>query len=214
MHAGTRIVLALLLAPTPLGAQGFLEQFSYEGLRFAGIGFDLGMVASDRLTSEPTGSLWVDYGFIAPNVRVALRGSYFRGRFSQSELDRFETRLRELVTDPTGDFTIDVGDVTWTDIGGTLDLQYLFNPGDRVRPYLGLGLGVHLRDGDGPAIRETFVEDALDTITAGAIGSMGLEVALTRGLLLTADVRGELTSELRTMSARGGLLLLFPGGAR
>ncbi len=200
-------LLALAL-PTSLPAQGVLNQFSYEGLRLSGIGVEMGAVASNRLTTEPTPALRVDCGVLAPRVRLLLGGSYFKGQFKPDEIARFAQRLRAVVVDPTNDFTINVGTITWSELEADLDLQYLF-PNGPVRTYVGLGLGVHLRNGDGAAINGTFVEDALDTIAAGLHGSMGAEVRVAPPLALTADLRGVLTSELRAVTLRGGLMLRF-----
>ena len=205
----TRTVALLALLPAALPAQGFFEQFSYEGLRLAGLGVEMGGVVSDRLTAEPTLALRVDYGVLAPRLRVMFGASYFRAEFNPDEIARFEQRLRLVVLDPTGDFTINVRSITWSQLALDGDLQYLF-PADRVQTYLGLGIGVHVRDGDGTAIDGTFVEDALDTIAAGINLSMGVEVALVSHLAATVDLRGALTSELRLASARGGLMYRFP----
>lgn len=195
--------------PRSLGAQGFWERFSYEGLRLSAIGVELGGVTSDRLSRAWSPALRVDYGLIAPEIRVLVGMSYFRGDFNASEIARFAQRLRGVVRDPTGDFTIDVGRITWSDLEAALDLQYLF-PAGRTRSYLGLGLGVHLRDADGTAIEGTFVEDALDAIAAGLEISGGLELGIAPWLALTADLRGVLTSELRLASARGGIQYRWP----
>ena len=210
MNAGTKLAVAWLLLPGSLAAQGFLEQFSYEGLRLSGIGFEFGAVVSDRLTTEPTGALRIDYGYIAPKVRVLIGGSYFKGAFNSDEIARFEDQLRRVVIDPTLDFVIEVGTISWADFEGSLDLQYVFSPAARVIPYVGLGLGVHVRDADGTAIEDTIVEDALDTIAAGVTVSLGAEFVLSPAVRFTADVRGELTSELRTASLRGGFAYRIP----
>ena len=205
----TVMVAFLGVLPAALPAQGFLEQFSYEGLRLSGLGVEMGGVISDRLTAEPSPALRVDYGVLAPRLRVMFGASYFRGEFNQDEIATFAQRLRRVVVDPTGDFTISVGSITWSQLELDGDLQYLF-PADRVQTYLGLGIGVHLRDGDGAAIDGTFVEDALDTVAAGVNLSVGVEVALVAHLAATVDLRGALTSELRLASARGGLMYRFP----
>ncbi len=210
---GLALVLAAIacaFSARPIAAQSFLEQFSYEGLRLSGIGVEMGGIASDRLTSELSPAVRVDYGVIAPRVRVMLGVAYSRGDFSADEIAKFETQLRGVVSDPTGDFTIDVGRITLTDIEADLNLQYLFDAARRVTTYLGTGVAVHVRNGTGDAIDGTFVEDALDTIAAGFVVSFGAQVALTPGFHLTADFRGGLTSELRTASARGGVMLRFP----
>ncbi len=206
-----KLMLALLLVPQVLSAQGFLDQFSYEGLRFSGVGFEIGPVGTDRVTTEVSGAVRVDYGFIAPRVRVLVGGSYFKGDLSDSEIEEFQTSLQRVVIDPTGDARVDVGQITWANFALDMDLQYVFPGSPRYMTYLGVGLGVHVRNGGGAAIDDTFVEDALDTIAAGANISFGVQVAIVDHLDVTADFRGGLTSELLLASARVGLMYRVQG---
>ena len=202
--------MLLVLTPAPLAGQGFLERFSYEGLGLSGIGVDAGAVISDRLARDLTASLRIDYGMIAPKVRTLLGVSYFRSRFNDDEIRSFEERLEALVSDPS--VSISVGDITWTNVTFDLDLQYVFGPERRVTPYLGLGIGVHVRNASGAAIEGTFVEDALDNVAAGLNASTGAEITVARNVRLTLDVRGLLTSELLATTARAGVMLRFPRG--
>jgi outer membrane protein W len=198
----------MLLLPGSAWAQGFWDQFSYEGIRFSAIGVEAGAMWSNRLTTEPVGALRVDFGNFAPKVRVLLSTTYFKGQFRQEEIDEFERQLEEIVDDTT--VTIDVGTISWADFGLALDFHYLFEPGRRVRPYAGMGVGIHFRNGDGEAINGTIVERALDMVDVGIIGSLGFEIGLTKSLVLTADARGEATTELLTASVRGGLSYRIP----
>ncbi|HEX9730293.1 MAG TPA: hypothetical protein VGA37_17495 [Gemmatimonadales bacterium] len=207
MPAGTRLLVLLLALPAPVAAQGLLEQFSYEGLRLSGIGLDIGAVFPDRLATEVSGALRVDMGAFAPRIRTMVSVSYFRSRFDQDEIDRFEQRLAGVVN-AAGSFSIDVGEVRWTNFAIDLDLQYLFARGGVV-PYLGLGMGVHVRNADGAAIDGTFVEDALETIAASLNVTTGLDVELMQGLWITSDVRGMLSSGLIAASVRGGFMYRF-----
>lgn len=209
MNAGIRIAVVLLLFPNLLSAQGFFDEFSYEGLRFSGIGMGLGAVASNRLETRVTGAVRVDYGMIAPRVRVLLGASYFRSDFEESEISDFEENLSELVTDPTNDFSIDVGSVRWSDLSADLDLQYVM-PTGRFTGFAGAGLGIHFRNGSGSAIDGTFVEDALDTIDASLNLSLGAQVQLIRELALTIEVRGALSSDLMSGAVLAGLMYRVP----
>lgn len=217
MRAGTESALALitaavlLAAPGPAAAQGFLEQFSYEGLRFSGIGVDVGGVLSDRLESDVTAALHVDYGYIAPNLRTLFGVSWFQSRFNDEEIATFEQRLEAIVNDPA--VSIDVGDIEWTNVTLDLDLQYMFGPARRITPYAGLGIGVHIRNASGEAIAGTFVEDALDTVAAGLNLSTGAEITIARNLRFTLDVRGLLTSGLLGVTGRAGFMVRLPRGA-
>ena len=205
------IAAALLLASGPATAQDFLDQFSYEGLRFSGIGFDVGPAASNRLTTEVSGSVRVDWGMIAPQVRLMFGVNYFKGQLKQEEILEFERQVLLIVQDPTGDATVDVGEITWANLEATFDLQYLFPSGPRFLTYIGVGMGVHLRNGSGTAIENTFVEDALDTIAASADLTLGMDFALTDSVLFTTEVRGTLSSELIMASARAGFMYRILG---
>lgn len=214
MRAGTKVglCLAVLLLPLPLRAQGLLDRFSYDGLRLSGIGVDVGPAFTDRLAERVAVGLHVDYGVIAPNVRTLFSVSYLRSDFNADEIARFADRLRQLVHDPTNDFTIDVGTIQLTDVAFDLDLQYLFGAGHRITPYLGLGVGVHVRDAAGAAIQNTFVEDALQTLAGGVNGTAGVEVGMTRGVALTLDARAEVTGGLLLLTTRGGVMIRLPHG--
>jgi hypothetical protein len=193
-------------------AQSFLEQFSYEGLRLSGIGFEFGGVVSDRLTREVTGAVRIDYGRIAPNVRVLFGVSYFRGEFNETEIREFALGIQRVVAPPISSI-IDIGTISWSDVEADLDLQYMLEAGPRVTNYLGIGFAAHIRNGTGTVIDDTFVEDALDTIDAGLNLSVGTMVELVPKIHFTLDVRGGLASELRTATARAGLMYrITPGG--
>jgi len=210
LHAGIRLALFLILVPTPAWAQGFLDRFSYEGLRLSGIALDLGVVTSDRLATELTGSLRLDWGFIAPHIRTLLGGSYFRSRFDDDEVALFESRLRRVVSDPEGNATVSIGTIGLENFSLDLDLQYLPFESGKVIPYVGVGLGVHVRDAEGSAIEDTFVEDALQTIGAALNLSLGMEFAVTARFRFITDFRGTLSSGLSLATGRAGFMYRIP----
>lgn len=213
MNASTKILLLTIALPSPLVGQGVLDQFSYEGLGFTGIGIEFGSVSSDRVTTELIGGARVDYGWIAPKVRLMFGATYFKGELDADEVARFENQLRAVVIDPTGDFRVDVGTISWSNFAADLDLQYVLADGSTFAPYAGLGLSVHVRNGSGQSINDTFVEDALDTIAAGLNFSAGTEAKLTSSLNLYADLQLSLTSELNMASLKGGIMYR-PGASR
>jgi len=95
-------------------------------------------------------------------------------------------------------------------VTGDVDLQYVMPQGHAVTTYIGLGVGVHLRNGSGTAINGTFVEDALDQITAGLNGTLGAEFGAKRWRV-TVDARGVLSSGLSTVSLRTGVMYRWGG---
>ncbi len=197
---------------TRLPAQGLLNQFSYENLKPSAIQFDLGPLGGTNVRGTLTGGMRFDYGRIAPHVRVLLGLSYFKADFSSAARARFEQRL-DSVVNPTRKDTIDLGRITWSDVAGDVDLQYVLPQGHAVTAYMGIGIGAHIRHGSGPAINGTFVQDALNEITAGLNGTIGAEIGAKRWRF-TIDARGVLSSGLSTVSLRTGVMYRWAGLAK
>jgi hypothetical protein len=213
-RAGVGGLLALgaawLLGPRALTAQGLLEQFSYENLKPSALQLDLGPLGGNNVRGTLAGGLRLDYGRIAPRVRVVLGLSYFKAEFSTAARQRFVQRLRGVVSDPDSNYTINLGPMTWSDLTGDLDLQYVLPQGRAVTAYMGVGLGIHVRHGSGPVINGTFVQDALNEITAGLNGTLGAEIGANRWRF-TLDARGVLSSGLSTVSLRTGVMYRWAG---
>jgi len=209
----TAAIAAVFLAAEPpnrLTAQGVLNQFSYDNLRFSGIQLDVGVLGASDLTGATVGGLRVDYGRIAPKVRLLLGLSYFHSRFDQQAITRFERRLDSIVNPAVHD-SINLGRISLSDIIGDVDFQFVLPQGHGITAYLGTGVSVHLRNGSGAAINGTFMEDALDVITAGLNGTMGFEFNLSRAWRFSIDGRGVLSSGLKTASLRTGIMYRFRG---
>ncbi len=210
----TAAVLALLRTAEPanrLAAQGVLNQFSYDNLRLSGIQLDAGLLGASDLIGSTVGGLRIDYGRIAPKVRLLLGVSYFHSRFDQQALQRFERRLDSIVN-PGAPDSINLGRISLSDVVGDVDFQFVFPQGHGITAYLGTGVSIHVRNGSGPAINGTFMEDALDVITAGLNGTMGFEFNLSRAWRFTVDGRGVLSSGLRSVSLRTGIMYRLRGG--
>ncbi|MBW8839644.1 MAG: hypothetical protein JF602_07315, partial [Gemmatimonadetes bacterium] len=211
----TAALLALLLSakpPSRLTAQGVLNQFSYENTRLSGIQLDAGILGANQLTGTTIGGVRLDFGRIAPRVRLMLGLSYFKSEFDAEARSRFERALDSIIIDPSGDDTIDVGRISLGDIIGDVDFQYLFPQGHGIMAYVGTGVSIHLRNGSGTAINGTFVEDALDVVTAGLNGTVGFEFNIARAWRFTVEGRGVLSSGLQTASLRTGLMYRLHAG--
>lgn len=203
---------ATLVASPALAAQGFLSKFSYDQLQVSGFEFSVGSVATHDLRGAMVGGLRMDAGYLAPHVRVLLGLSYTRSRFTDRAVARFNRQLLKLVNDPDSNSTIDVGRVRLSDLIADLDLQYVFNEGRPVTAVLGLGGGVHVRDGSGRAINGTFIQDALNGVSPALNGTAGLEVALTPAWRLTGELRATLLSDYSQLAARAGFMYRLPAG--
>lgn len=200
---------ALALVPAVLGAQAVLEQFSYDALRPTGLQVDAGMLVSGDLENTLVAGVRLDGGRLAPRFRVLVGLSYFRSDFDASATARFEQRLRDIVNDPSGDDTITVGRVTWADVVADLDVQYALAESAAGAVFVGGGISVHFRNGSGPAIAGTFVEDALDEIGAGLNGMVGGELRLVGPWRAAGEVRGVVASGLSSASLRVGVMYRF-----
>jgi len=204
-------ILFLSIIPSfQLSAQGVLNQFSYDNLRFSGIQLDVGPLGASDLVGATVAGLRVDYGRIAPKVRLLLGLSYFHSRFDQQAINRFERRLDSIVNPSTHD-SINLGRISLSDLIGDVDFQFVFPQSHGITAYLGTGVSIHVRNGSGAAINGTFLEDALDVITAGLNGTMGFEFNLSPAWRFTLDGRGVLSSGLRTASLRTGIMYRFRG---
>lgn len=203
---GVTVLLLSIIPSFHLSAQGVLNQFSYDNLRLSGIQVDAGPLGSSELTGAVVGGLRIDYGMIAPRVRVLLGLSYFQSEFDGEARARFEQRIRQFVIDPQADDTIRVGRIFLSDLTADLDLQYAIPQGRGIMTYIGAGASVHLRNGAGAAINGTFVEDALDEVSAGLNATIGAEFALSRAWRFTLEGRGVVSSGLSTVSLRSGIM--------
>jgi len=190
--------------PACLPAQGLLSQFSYDNLKPSALQLDFGPLGGNNIRGAFTGGMRLDYGRIAPRVRVLLGVSYFKADFSSTARARLERQL-DSVVNPGRKDTINLGPMTWSDVTGDLDLQYVLPQGHAVTAYMGIGLGAHFRHGSGAAIKGTFVQDALNEITAGLNGTIGAEFGAKRWRF-TLDARGVLSSGLSTASLRSGVM--------
>jgi hypothetical protein len=207
-------MLVLSNIPTvQLSAQGVLNQFSYDNLRLSGIQLDVGVLGATQLTGTTVGGLRLDYGRIAPKVRLLLGLSYFRSDFDQNALDEFAVKLDSFVNPGTPD-NIVLGQVKLGDIVGDVDFQFVFPQGRGITAYVGTGVSIHVRNGSGDAINGTFVEDALDVVTAGLNGTIGFEFNLARKWRFTVDGRGVLASGLSTASVRTGIMYRLHGNGQ
>lgn len=203
---------ALALTSPVLAAQGLLSKFSYDQLQISGFELDVGSVATHDLRGAMIGDLRLDAGYLAPHVRVLLGASYTRSRFTDRAVARLNRQLLKLVNDPDTNSTIDVGRVHLSDFIADLDLQYVFNDGQPVSAVLGLGGGVHVRQGSGRAINGTFLQDALSGVAPALNVTAGMSVALTPAWRLAGELRATLLSDYSQFSARVGFMYRLPAG--
>lgn len=210
---GPRAFLVLVtlggLAPSALGAQSLFERLNLDRLRLTALGATAGPVRASRAEHTQSYGVYADYGYIAPSWRVVFSATYWGSHFRDEFVATFEDRLREEIIDPAGDDTVDLGRINVSDIALEVDLRYTPRPNAVLRPYAGGGLGAHIVNAESPFIDDTFVESALDNISAGLAVFAGLDTEPAGRLSFGVQARMNLLSNLRYWSGRALVTYFF-----
>lgn len=202
----------LLLSSSALHAQE-LADYDYENLTFRGIGFDYGYIWPTKVSPTAMYSLRLDLGFLGPAVRLVPSISYWSSEFRRSELDHLADRLntlpplREQGVVITAD---DLGTVEWSDLTMSLDAHVVWTAPLSIISYVGMGGSIHALNGRGDAIADTFVEDLLDSTTAGIAILGGVELQPLPRLRVYGEARYTLVSDVRYPGIRVGAALMLP----
>jgi len=209
LTTGAVFLLATALA-APAAGQA-LEDYDYDNLAFRGVGFDWGWITPTRVDATPMYGLRIDLGFLGPAIRVIPSITYWSSQLKRSELERLATALEELPPLSGVDIDADdLGTVEWSDLALNLDLHAVWTAPFDVFTYVGLGMGVHGMNGRGDAIDDTFIEDLLDTTTAGLAAMAGLEYQPVPRLRFYGEARYVLASDVRYPAFRVGAALMLP----
>ena len=193
-------------APVPVvrDTLTLLQRFNIDKLRLTALGLSLGAVKPTQVRTTQSYSVHADYGHIAQHWRVVFSATFWGSRYSARTLKIFEDSLRKVIRDSTGDYQLAIGRVDISDIALASELRYApprFVRG-RFRPYVGGGLAAHVVNAEGRAISGTFVERALDNITAGIVGTGGIDAILIPQLSIGMQARYDLLSGARFGSLR------------
>jgi hypothetical protein len=214
MKTGARLMLACasVLLPGATRAQD-LADYDYENLAFRGIGFDLGYIWPTKVEPASTFSVRLDLGYLGPAVRIAPSLSYWSSRFRAAELDRLATRLSQLPPLREQNVVItaaDLGRVDWSDLSLAVDAHVVWTTPLDIITFVGVSGALHTLNGRGEAIDDTFIEDLLDSTTAGAAVMAGAEVQPISRLRLYGEARYSITSDVRYPGFRIGAALMLP----
>lgn len=211
--------LALLVAAAcgvlvvpPLSGQQ-LADFDYENLSFRGLGLAAGGVIPNRVNSGVGYSVRADLGYLGPGVRITPVISYWSADFKNSEVNRLEQQLLDLINrnlPPSQQLSEVVLDrIRLSDLSFGLDAHMVWAlPTVRLLTYVGGGFAAHVMNGDGAAIEGTFVEDLLDRISAGINAHAGVEYPITPQIRAYGEGRFELIQDLRYLEFRAGVQIM------
>lgn len=190
-----------------------LADFDYENLGFRGLGLDLGWILPTRV--EPTVALGarMDLGYLGPGLRILPTVSYWSSRMEDAEVRELEVRLNELVDrqSPAGTppADVDLGQIDWSDFTIGLDAHVVWSVPFGLLTVLGGGASAHIMNGEGEAVADTFIEDLLDTVTAGFNLHTGLEYPVSDAFRMYGTLRYELLGDLRYATLAIGSQFMF-----
>jgi hypothetical protein len=182
-----------------------LADFDYENLSFRGLGAEVGYVWPTRVVATPSLGLRVDMGYLGPGLRIVPGVSYWSSRMKGVEVRELETRIEAMVE---GESPLRLGQIDWSDLVLSLDGQVVWRMVG-VLGYAGAGASAHIMNGGGEAIADTFIEDLLDTVTAGVNLHLGLEYPLSEKLRIYTAGRYEFAEPMRWFELRVGGQLMF-----
>lgn len=196
--------LGFLLAPAQLGAQT-LEDYDYENLAFRGVGVEVGWMFPRRVESDLAIGLRADLGELGPGLRIVPRLEYWSSTLRASKLAALRENILRLCREPGEDCVRDFGRVEVSDLALHMDAHYTFPEYTAVMPYLGAGFGIHLLNGQGEVIDDTFLEDLLDAISPGFNLIGGAEIPLASTLRAFGEARAVLATDVQYVGLHLGL---------
>ncbi len=211
LTAAAAIALAAAtLAPSATAAQD-LADFDYENLSFRGFGPEWGYIWPSRVEPTQTVGIRMDLGYLGPGLRIVPGLTYWKSDFKASEIHELEDRVASLIVAQTDGPapTVDLGSISWSDIALSLDGQIVWRVPYDVLTFLGVGAAVHLLNGDGSAINGTFVEDLLDSVTAGFNMHAGLEYPVWPKVRVNGQARYEVMGDLQYFGVRAGVQFML-----
>jgi len=208
----TLVALLAVCASPDLRAQS-LADYDYSNLAFRGVGFDYGYIWPTRVTATPAYSIRLDLGFLGPGVRIAPSVTYWSSHFRATELTRLAGQINRLPALEDKNVTVtaaDLGEISWSDLTIAVDAHLLWTTPVGIFTYIGAGLGVHALNGQGVFIENTFVEDLLDSTSAGIAVMGGLEAQPWSNLRMYGEARYTIVSDVRFPGLRIGAALMLP----
>ena len=208
---GRGVAIAVVLA-SPGSVMGQeLADYDYENLSFRGLAIEWGYLYPTRVEPTKSYGLRIDMGYLGPGLRIVPGVTYWSAPFKAAEVSELEARVASLVQRQTGapPPTVDLGIIEWTDVAVSLDAHVVWEIPFDVLTFGGFGVAAHVLNGDGPAINGTFVEDLLDSVTAGFNLHAGMEYPITDRFRLYGQGRYEALGDLQYFHTRFGAQLMI-----
>jgi len=209
--------LALFLLVDGAGAQTSLADYDYENLSFRGFSLEGGYIWPTRAEPTYTVGARVDLGYLGPGLRLIPGVAFWSTTMKNGEVRKLERNVDDLVMEQGGGGSeydgVDLGTIDWSDFIMSMDGQFVWSVPLDLLTFAGAGVSLHVMDGDGTAIKGTFVEDLLDSVKPGFNLHGGLEYLLADGFRLYGEARYELLEDLRYFELRAGGQIMLTGPA-
>lgn len=188
---------ALAAGAADVASAQTLADYDYENLAFRGLGPEVAWVVPRELETTVSYGIHADLGFVGPDVRIVPAVRFWSSSLRQGQIDRLSVQIQQLCEKQATDCQpLDLGKVRRSDLELSTEAHYIFAPWTPVSVYGGGGLSLHLLNGRGELIDDTFVEDLLDTVAPGFNLLIGSFVPLGKIRLFT-EARAVLTSDVQ-----------------
>lgn len=218
MRCSSCVIVAAMLGvgAGPNVAKGQeLADFDYENLSLRGFGFEWGYLYPSRVDPTESYGLRIDLGYLGPGLRIVPSVTYWKAPFQAAEIEELEDRVAGLVQAQSGGPapTVDLGTIEWSDVAIGVDAQVMWSIPFNFLSFAGLGVAAHVMNGSGAAIDGTFVEDLLDSVTAGFNLHAGLEYPVSDRFRLNGQGRYEVLGDLQYFHIRFGAQIMIGANA-
>jgi hypothetical protein len=192
------LALTFVFGVKPAMAQdALLDRMKLDRLQLVSLGAGMGSIAPSQVVATHVFALGADYGEISPAWRMVFRVTYWESKFKQSVVDAFADTLQKNLTDPNAT-TVRRTPISIYDATFGLGARRILTPRSDLTPFFSGGLAAHVINAEGPLIKGTFVERALDDIAAGVFAEGGFRARLLKRVFVEASVRGDLLSGFRS----------------
>lgn len=205
---------AVLVASLPVAAQEQqpprvdLAEYDYENLQFRGVGLDIGRIWPSNLEETMPVRLRFDLGYLGPGVRIMPSIAYWKADVEEGEIAAFEQQLEERSDLPPG--SIELGDVEMSDFTLQVDAHFVWTTPIDLFIYVGAGAGLHMLNGQGNGIDDTFIEDLFDSVMPGVSAIGGLEYAVVDRVRLYGEAHFTVVSDILSPGVRAGAAIMLP----
>ena len=190
-------------------AQDLTNRIGFDSLQLSAMGMDVGGIRPSQTEPATVFGISADYGRLSRTLRLRLEASYWESRLTDEVVSTFTDSLRRIINDPSRDDFIRYSRVTLYDVTMGVSARYVPLQTAVLQPFVGVGVGVHVINAEGPLVDNTFVERLLDNISTGLFAETGLTFKPLPRIGVDGRLRGDLVNGFRALSVRVGGVYYF-----